>query len=495
MFLLIIPGVRENVAINLLSLLNVENETAIKRHLFSDDKEWEHCLEETSLFQMPFQFRLTFAFICVFGQPQNPEYLWDKFKPYLIEDFCLHDISNILNAHGLDCNNFNLPIPEPILQPKLYDSVTETAKALVMLYSLNSLQKYTFDLIIHAIEDISCTTRYFYLDGPGGSGKTYLYNTLIYYLRGQNKIVLPFATTGISSILLNGGKTIHSGFKLPIPILNTSVSHMRPLSTQAKEIKLAHLIIIDESSMMTKHAIRCIDVLLREIMQIITPFGGKVILLGGDFRQTLPVIPRASKTCIIESCIKSMNLWHIFHQIQLTHKMRTYSEEESYIKWLLQIGEGNTPLLPSPLPSHYVEIPLSMLENSLISSIYGDSLLLNNIDYLSTSIILTTKNDITLTLNNTIISKLPCPLRQYYSSDSFLSDHTDDSLNYPLEFLNSHTFWNATAHTIIKRLLNGPRLIIKSMHNYFLDAEIITGTNKGYRVFIPRIDLTPSESQ
>ncbi|XP_065315370.1 uncharacterized protein LOC135924246 [Gordionus sp. m RMFG-2023] len=463
-------------------LLDTFKETAIKRHLFSDDKEWEHCLEETSLFQMPFQFRLTFAFICIFGQPQNPEYLWDKFKPYLIEDFW-------------HCNNFNLPIPEPILQPKLYDSVTETAKALVMLSSLNSLQKYTFDLIIHAIEDISCTTRYFYLDGPGGSGKTYLYNTLIYYLRGQNKIVLPFATTGISSILLNGGKTIHSGFKLPIPILNTSVSHMRPLSTQAKEIKLAHLIIIDESSMMTKHAIRCIDVLLREIMQIITPFGGKVILLGGDFRQTLPVIPRASKTCIIESCIKSMNLWHIFHQIQLTHKMRTYSEEESYIKWLLQIGEGNTPLLPSPLPSYYVEIPLSMLENSLISSIYGDSLLLNNIDYLSTSIILTTKNDITLTLNNTIISKLPCPLRQYYSSDSFLSDHTDDSLNYPLEFLNSHTFWNSTAHTIIKRLCNGPRLIIKSMHNYFLDAEIITGTNKGYRVFIPRIDLTPSESQ
>ncbi|XP_065318549.1 ATP-dependent DNA helicase PIF1-like [Gordionus sp. m RMFG-2023] len=286
---------------------------------------------------------------------------------------------------------------------------------------------------------------------------------------------------------------------------------MRPLSTQAKELKLAHLTIIDDTSMMTKHALRCIDALLREIMQINTPFGGKVILLGGNFWQTLPVIPRASKTHIIESCIKSSNLWHVFHQIQLTHNMRSLSEEESYIKWLLQIGEGKTPLLPSPLPSDYIEIPLSMLGDSLISSIYGDSLLLNNIDYLSSRIILTTKNDIALTLNNTIISKLPSSLRLYYSSDSLVSDHTDESLNYPPEFLHSLTPSGMPPHilslkvgTIIillrnmnptKGLCNGTRLIIKSMHNYFLDAEIITGTNKGYRVLIPRIDLTPSESQ
>lgn len=44
-----------------------------------------------------------------------------------------------------------------------------------------------------------------------------------------------------------------------------------------------------------------------------------------------------------------------------------------------------------------------------------------------------------------------------------------------------------------KGLLNGTRLVVKNLHNNFIDAEIVTGTNRGERVFIPRIVLCPSE--
>ncbi|XP_065321043.1 uncharacterized protein LOC135928506 [Gordionus sp. m RMFG-2023] len=125
------------------------------------------------------------------------------------------------------------------------------------------------------------------------------------YIRGRNQIVLPFATTGMAAILLKGGRTIHSGFKLPIPIVDNSVSRMSLHSPDATVIKRSKLIIIDEATMMTKYALRCIDRLLKDIMQTQFPFGGKVILLGGDFRQTLPVIPNSSKADIIESCLKS----------------------------------------------------------------------------------------------------------------------------------------------------------------------------------------------
>jgi len=54
------------------------------------------------------------------------------------------------------------------------------------------------------------------LDGPAGSGKTYLYNTLIRYLTNKGKNVLAHATTGIASDLLIGGATMHSRFKLPL---------------------------------------------------------------------------------------------------------------------------------------------------------------------------------------------------------------------------------------------------------------------------------------
>ena len=69
--------------------------------------------------------------------------------------------------------------------------------------------------------------------------------------------------------------------------LDTSVSSLRSNSQDAV------LIIIDEITMLTKHGLKCIDNVLKEIMINQQPFGGKVIVVGGDFRQTLPVVVRA----------------------------------------------------------------------------------------------------------------------------------------------------------------------------------------------------------
>jgi ATP-dependent DNA helicase PIF1 len=43
-------------------------------------------------------------------------------------------------------------------------------------------------------------------------------------------------------------------------------------------------------------------------------------------------------------------------------------------------------------------------------------------------------------------------------------------------------------------LVNGTRLIVKNCHQYFIDAEILTGVNQGKRVFIPRAKLSPSDA-
>jgi hypothetical protein len=55
--------------------------------------------------------------------------------------------------------------------------------------------------------------------------------------------------------------------------------------------------------MSTVHALNAVDKLLRLLMNNDIEFGGKCILLGGDFRQTLPVVFRCSKTTILENCI------------------------------------------------------------------------------------------------------------------------------------------------------------------------------------------------
>ena len=129
------------------------------------------------------------------------------------------------------------------------------------------------------------------------------------FLRGKSKTLLPAATTGIAADILKGGRTVHSTFKLPISLVETSVSTMKINSPEAENLKTTSLIIIDEASMLSSHALRCIDVLLREVTGNQSAFGGKVLLLGGDFRQVANVIPRGTKRDIVEACIKSSYLW------------------------------------------------------------------------------------------------------------------------------------------------------------------------------------------
>ncbi|GBN21871.1 hypothetical protein AVEN_157149-1 [Araneus ventricosus] len=91
------------------------------------------------------------------------------------------------------------------------------------------------------------------------------------------------------------------GFKLPVPLLDASVSPMRSTSPEADKLRQAVLIIIDEITMLTKDDLRCIDSLLRDLMNNNKPLGGKVIIIGDDFRQTLPVIPKGTRADVIES--------------------------------------------------------------------------------------------------------------------------------------------------------------------------------------------------
>jgi primosomal protein N' len=71
--------------------------------------------------------------------------------------------------------------------------------------TLNLAQRSSFDAIINAVKTKSGQT--FFLHGPGGTGKTYVYNTLCYLLHSQGKIVLHVASSGIASLLLIGVRT------------------------------------------------------------------------------------------------------------------------------------------------------------------------------------------------------------------------------------------------------------------------------------------------
>ena len=70
---------------------------------------------------------------------------------------------------------------------------------------LNPDQTDIFECIMEAINDPMIEQRAFFIDGPGGIGKTFLYNTMLAKVRSQGQIALAMASSGIAALLLQGG--------------------------------------------------------------------------------------------------------------------------------------------------------------------------------------------------------------------------------------------------------------------------------------------------
>ena len=136
----------------------------------------------------------------------------------------------------------------------------------MMVAKLNVGQRAAYDKIMAAINDTASPhPRQSFLDRPGGTGKTFLYNTLINVLRGKGKKVISVASTGIASTLLIDRGTYHSQFKIYPPITETTRSKIEENSYAAKLIKEADLIIVDEATMMTNHALFAIKCLFEKV--------------------------------------------------------------------------------------------------------------------------------------------------------------------------------------------------------------------------------------
>ena len=109
-------------------------------------------------------------------------------------------------------------------------------------------------------------------------------------MRCQGYKVLAQATTGIAADLLERGRTVHSRFKVPLFVDKETELDVKASSILGKQLIECDLIIIDEVSAMKKDILEAINKLLKNLMRSSTIFGGKVMVLSGDFRQTLPVI-------------------------------------------------------------------------------------------------------------------------------------------------------------------------------------------------------------
>lgn len=513
--------------------------------LLEDDNHWDSMLAEAALNCTGTQIRLLFAIVLTTCFPARAQMLWDNHKDSMTDD--------ILYRHRTRCNDLTISFSEAMYNEALiaiedlciaianlpishfgmgspnrsasdllntdmnrelqYDTVQMASIVSRNVPLLNDEQKIIYDRIMLAVS--AGQGGFFFLDAPGGTGKTFLISLLLAEIRSKNGIALAVASSGIAATLLDGGRTAHSAFKLPLNIKNNpdAVCNIKKQSSMATVLKQCKIIIWDECTMAHKHSLEALDRTLKDIKNNDKLFGGTLLLLSGDFRQTLPVIPRSTYADEINACLKSSRLWRNVEKVQLTVNMRVQMLQdpsaETFSKQLLDIGDGKVAVHENTgcikLQTDFCTIIDS--QNSLIDHIFPDvHTQYANHKWLAERAILAAKNVDVNGLNLKIQQLLPGDLVSYKSIDAVCD--TNETVNYPIEFLNSldlpgmppHHLQLKVGSPIIllrnlnpPRLCNGTRLVIKKLMKNVIEAIILNGKFQGENVLLPRIPMIPTD--
>lgn len=124
----------------------------------------------------------------------------------------------------------------------------------------------------------------FFVDGPGGTGKTFLYRALLATVKIGGQFGLTAASSGITATLLYRAKIAHKTFRLPVKLHASSMCTISKQSVEGCLIKHAIVVLWNEATMTHRHAFEAADRSFRDIMGLDLPFGGKVMVFGEDFR-------------------------------------------------------------------------------------------------------------------------------------------------------------------------------------------------------------------
>ncbi|KAH9698190.1 ATP-dependent DNA helicase [Citrus sinensis] len=435
--------------------------------LLDDDKEWIDCLTEAAIWATGNELRHLFVTILIHCQVSDAPQLWKSNYTTLSEDitslqrkkfrlkdlqltkqqveaYTLLEIETIMLKMGKSLRDIDgMPLPNSSLIRDLgnrlvneeLDYDRDQLKKLheKSFAALNACQKSAYEAIMHSVDNEE--GRLFFINGHGGTGKTFLWNTIIAKLRSHSKIVLPIATS---------------------------------------------------------------------------------------------VVPKGTRADIVDASLNSSYLWPFFKIYELKQNMRLYNGSvsgseaakiASFDKWLLQIGDGS---LYDDIDRDLVKLPYDICKKpsenpmkSIVDTIYP-SIQHNYSDptYLKERAILMPKNEMVHELNEMIMNIIPGQGRTYFSSDSICkasANTNDEDVRYPTEFLNSLKFNGIPNHDIrlkegapvmllrnlnqIEGLCNGTRLIVTRLGKWSIRGDIISGTNIGQNVTIPRIIMSPNESR
>jgi ATP-dependent DNA helicase PIF1 len=263
--------------------------------------------------------------------------------------------------------------------------------------------------------------------------------------------------------------------------------------------------------MMHRCYLEAVDRLFCDLMKNDLPFGGKIILLGGDFRQTLPVLPKKRRAEIVDATLRRSPLWARVTEFKLTINERVRrrgdsAEFRNFAEFVLQLGDGSI-----NDANQLVQIPPNLIHHGTLQ----DLLLFTQPRFIdgifdAHNAILTPTNEHANEINSLALQMLGGSTITLHSTDYVQDDNASASALFPVEYLNSINVSGLPPHTLHLRegvpiillrninpqqgLCNGTRLRVIAFRASVIQAEVISGPAAGKKVLIPRIPMCPSQA-
>ena len=292
---------------------------------------------------------------------------------------------------------------------------------------------------------------------------------------------------------------------------------------------MTKVIVWDEAPMAHKYQMEALDRTLRDITDIDKPFGGKIMVLSGDFRQCLPVIPNASRAEIVNAALNRSFLWECFQVMQLHENMRVQlsndPEAQIFDDLTLRLGNGDEKIIDG---TDYVELPEEMcmeIKQSSTKNLSAEKDAMRKLadhvypelkknfteqGWMNGRAILAPTNKQVDEINDLITDSFPGTPAVLTSSDDLIN--ANDFQRYNIEYLNTlsptglpndRMFIKPGMPLMLMRnlnpkmgLCNGTRLIFIKVHNiHLLECSIAGGEHNQRKVLIPRITLKPKDRE
>jgi hypothetical protein len=267
-------------------------------------------MREACIDQDAKRLRNFFVTLLLFYSPLNPEELWERYRDDMSHDMRHRHITNggiandayndtlllfeaklALTNKGLhDFSKMPLALPpvkmlrvNPQLSTELnYDRDVLHGYINQNLPRLNICQEIAVTTVFNAIAQGK--GEVFFLDSRSGLGKTFVYKVLLALVQRDGHVAIGVASSGITALLLEGGRTAHLVFKIPIALGRDSMCLIHVQSDYVELLREAKLIVWDEVLAQHRHCAEAVDRTLRDIMRRPdSPFGSKVVVFGGDF--------------------------------------------------------------------------------------------------------------------------------------------------------------------------------------------------------------------